>query len=113
MSSMSLVLFFFGMASAQITVYYQQTFQHTQVTSTVSTTAASASYTGAAAYDPTVLEAPAIPDPLPPMQFDIDLLNGDTSGISISQTGAFVGFSIEMSVTNQLRKFVLSPWLVH
>ncbi|PBK86027.1 hypothetical protein ARMGADRAFT_541303 [Armillaria gallica] len=102
MSSMCLVLFFFGMASAQITVYYQRTFQHTQVTSTVSTTAASASYTGAAAYDPTILEAPAIPDPLPAMQFDLDLLNGDTSGISIPQTGAFVGFSIEMSVTNQL-----------
>ncbi|KAK0433146.1 hypothetical protein EV421DRAFT_1892992 [Armillaria borealis] len=102
MPSMSLILFFFGMASAQITVYYQRTFQHTQVTSTVSTTAASASYTGAAAYDPTVLEAPAIPDPLPAMQFDIDLLDGDTSGISIPQTGAFVGFSIEMSVTNQL-----------
>ncbi|KAK0200670.1 hypothetical protein DFS33DRAFT_1266366 [Desarmillaria ectypa] len=90
------------MASARITVYYQHTFQHTQVTSTVSASADSASYTGAAAYDPTILEAPPIPDPLPPMQFDIELQSGNTSGISIPQTGAFVGFSIEMSVTNQL-----------
>lgn len=96
-------LFFFSVvAHASITVYYQT--GQAAITAASSTSAAAANYTGAAAYNPTILEPPSLPDPLPAMNFDIQLQNGGTPGVSIKQTGAFLGFSIEMSVTNQLRK---------
>ncbi|KAG7447455.1 glycoside hydrolase family 79 protein [Guyanagaster necrorhizus] len=93
-----LSLFFFASAvCAQVTVYFQQPLN----AQTSASSADAASYTGAAAYNPTVLNPPPIPDPLPPMQFGIQLQNGGTTGVSIVQSGSFVGFSIEMSVTDQ------------
>jgi hypothetical protein len=71
------------------------------------TTAASASYTGAASYDTTILNAPAPPNPPPPTQFNVELQAGDISGLSIQQEGSFFGFSIEFSVTTQVRKYFL------
>lgn len=73
-----------------------------QVTST--TSAAAADYTGAGlgAYDPTVLQPPAVPNPLPSMNFNIQLLSSGTSGMSIKQEGNFYGFSIEFSVITQV-----------
>ncbi|KIM82034.1 glycoside hydrolase family 79 protein [Piloderma croceum F 1598] len=67
-------------------------------------TAAAANYTGAAAYDPTVLNPPPIPDPAPGTQPFIQLFNSNTSqgGLSIPISGSFYGFSIEMSVANQV-----------
>jgi hypothetical protein len=67
-----------------------------------------ANYTGAAAYDPTVLVAPPIPNPAPPKTFFLQLPSSNTSqgGLSILQKGSFYGFSIEMSVVNQVRKCV-------
>lgn len=75
-------------------------------------TAASASYTGAAAYDPTVLTAPAIPNPAPPTQFTLELQSsGDAvQGLSIRQSGSFLGFSIETSVVNQVRESYIFPF---
>ncbi|KAK0445633.1 glycoside hydrolase family 79 protein [Desarmillaria tabescens] len=82
------------MASAQITVYYQQTFQHTQNQLRIPEQAA---------YDPTILEAPAIPDPLPPYAIRYRAPEpGTHQGYRYHRLGNFVGFSIEMSVTNQL-----------
>ncbi|KAK0190675.1 glycoside hydrolase family 79 protein [Armillaria mellea] len=93
-----LSLFFVArVVHAQVTVYSQQPLNAQTGTSS----ADAASYTGAAAYNPTVLNPPPIPDPLPPMQFGIQLQNGGTTGVSIVQSGSFVGFSIEMSVANQ------------
>ncbi|KAK0243051.1 glycoside hydrolase family 79 protein [Armillaria nabsnona] len=93
-----LSLFFVAsVVRAQVTVYSQQPLN----VQTATSSADAASYTGAAAYNPTVLNAPPIPDPLPPMQFGIQLQNGGTMGVSIVQSGSFVGFSIEMSVANQ------------
>lgn len=86
-------------ARAAITVYYQQGQNPFGVTTT---SVDPASYTGAAAYDPTVLEAPRPPDNQN-YAFDIQLQKGgSTTGLSIPQNGAFVGFSIEMSVVNQM-----------
>ncbi len=97
-----LSLFFVAsVVRAQVTVYSQQPLNAQTTTSS----ADAASYTGAAAYNPTVLNAPPIPDPLPPMQFGIQLQNGGTTGVSIVQSGSFVGFSIEMSVANQAREY--------
>ncbi|KAF8671099.1 Glycosyl hydrolase family 79 C-terminal beta domain [Rhizoctonia solani] len=67
---------------------------------TATTTADAASYTGSAAYDPTVL----VPPP-PPEQFNRDFVivlgQGDPPGISIPIPGSYLGFSIELSVANR------------
>jgi len=84
---------------------------------TETTTASGAAYTGPAAYDPTVLQAPPIPVPPPPTNFLVQLLNtsqqlltsnatqGGLPGISVPQTGTFFGFSVEMSVISQVCEY--------
>ncbi|EDR09602.1 glycoside hydrolase family 79 protein [Laccaria bicolor S238N-H82] len=94
---------------AQITVYYQQ---GQQPLASGTSSATSANYTGAAAYNPTVLNPPAPPNPAITTNFAIQLQNGGTPGASIPQTGSFFGFSIEMSVVNQVCETVLQvPFL--
>ncbi|KAF9806697.1 hypothetical protein IEO21_08591 [Rhodonia placenta] len=87
-----------GLARA-VTVYSQVPMGVTPTTS-----ASGSTYTGAAAYDPTVLNAPALPNPLPPIQFGIQLSTSasDVPALSIQLSGAFLGFSIEMSVVDQV-----------
>lgn len=88
--------------TASITVYSQEPF------GVGTTTAAAATYTGAAAYDPTVLNPPPVPSPPPPTQFSIQLQSSssDVNGLSIPQSGSFLGFSIEFSVINQVREYL-------
>jgi hypothetical protein len=103
------LLFSFGLqvAQAAVTAYGP----HVQ-SPLVTTTAASASYTGAASYDQTILTAPPPPNPPPPTQFNVELqTGGDLSGLSIQQEGSFFGFSIEFSVTTQVREYFLHPHL--
>ncbi|KAJ7572751.1 glycoside hydrolase family 79 protein, partial [Mycena floridula] len=50
----------------------------------------------------TELPPPAPPNPLPSMQFDITLQSSGTPGLSINQQAGFLGFSVEMSVANQI-----------
>lgn len=84
---------------AQITVHRQAPVTQ-EVTGTG--TAAAANYTGSAAANPSVLDPPPLPNPLPNLNFDIQLVDGGTPGVSIPHKNPFWGFSIEMSVTNQL-----------
>ena len=92
---------------ASVTVWSQRPMAG-QPTSTAS--AAAANYTGAAAYDPTLLNAPAIPDPTPPDTFFLQLgpTNTTQGGLSILLPGTFFGFSIEMSVVNQVCEYFSS-----
>ncbi|KAF7302911.1 Glyco-hydro-79C domain-containing protein [Mycena kentingensis (nom. inval.)] len=83
-------------AWAEVTVYYQYPLQ--QATRTNSASAAAATYTGSAAYDPTVLQAPPVPVPPPPTTFFQQLSIAVVPGVSINQQGYFLGFSIEFSV---------------
>jgi len=83
---------------ASITVYYQPG------QSPLGPSDPAAGYTGAAAYDPTVLQAPRPPNPPIRTHFSIQLLNGGPAGASIQHNGAFFGFSIEMSVVDQVRE---------
>jgi hypothetical protein len=70
---------------------------------TTTSTAAAAGFTGAAAYNTTELNAPPVPNPAIPVQFAVQLTSaGGITGLSIPQNGAFFGFSIEMSVSNQV-----------
>ncbi|KAJ7303068.1 glycoside hydrolase family 79 protein [Mycena albidolilacea] len=65
-------------------------------------TAAGAKYTGVAAYNPTSLSPPPLPSPTVLTTIPINLENSGTPNLSIKQKGSFIGFSIEMSVTNQV-----------
>lgn len=85
-------------AQASVTVYSQQPLGQPTASG------AAAAYTGAAAYDPKTLQAPPIPNPAPPTNFFLQLMSSAQAvqGLSIQQSGAFVGFSIETSVVNQV-----------
>lgn len=87
-----------ALVRGSITVYSQEPYAGTHTG-----TANVASYTGSAAYDPTRLLPPPIPDPRPPMQFSQQLSSVPPPGISIPQCGYFYGFSIEFSVIQQIR----------
>ncbi|KAJ7476225.1 glycoside hydrolase family 79 protein [Mycena latifolia] len=89
-------------AWSSVTVYKQQPFGATTTTSSASGSAAAASYTGAAAYDPTVLVAPPVPNPAPPTKFFQQLSSAPVAGVSIAQSGFFYGFSVEFSVITQV-----------
>ncbi|KAI0791079.1 glycoside hydrolase family 79 protein [Abortiporus biennis] len=74
------------------------------VTTTASGSAAAAAVTDSAAFNTTELVAPALPSPAPAMQFGVPVANSaaNMQGLSIPQSGSFLGFSIEMSVVTQV-----------
>jgi len=84
---------------AQITVYYQK---GQQLLASRTLSASSVNYTGTTAYNLTVLNPPAPPNPAITTNFAIQLQNGGTPGASIQQMGSFFGFSIETSVVDQV-----------
>lgn len=88
-----------SLVEASVTVYNQSPYRD----ATASASAAAANYTGAAAYDPTVLNPPPIPSDTP-MAFNIQLHTtpGAVQGLSIPHSGDFFGFSIEFSVITQV-----------
>ena len=63
-----------------------------------------------AAYNNVTLQAPALPDPMPSLDFGIQLLNNaqDVTGLPVPQKGSFMGFSIEMSVVDQVSECYIS-----
>jgi hypothetical protein len=67
---------------------------------TVTQSAGAAAYTGAAAYNPTVLVPPAVPSGLAQI-INYTFSAAPPPGASIQLNGSFFGLSIEMSVTNQ------------
>ncbi|KAF8064391.1 glycoside hydrolase family 79 protein [Lyophyllum atratum] len=80
-----------------VTVYYQQG----QAPFTATATAPGGNYTGLAAFNPNTLTPPPVPQFN--KTFAIELLGGGgAQGLSIQQEGSFLGFSIEMSVANQV-----------
>ncbi|KAJ7707363.1 glycoside hydrolase family 79 protein [Mycena rosella] len=88
----------FVLVQASVTLYNQEPYQGISATGTANV----AFYTGAAAYDPTVLLPPPIPYPPPPVEFSQQLSSAPPSGVSIPQSGYFYGFSLEFSVINQI-----------
>ena len=76
-------------------------------TGTASTATASSASSTLEAYDSRVLDPPPLPDPLPANQFGIQLAASasNVQGLSIPQSGAFYGFSIEMSVATQVSEY--------
>lgn len=94
-----LCLSFFRVADASVTLYGVQ-----GALTTTTTTASSAAYTGMQAYNPVLLQAPPLPSPVPANTFNIQVANAVPAGSSIKLAGSFMGFSIEFSVLNQVRK---------
>ena len=95
-----------GLVRGSVTVYGVQ-----QPLGTGTATAASASYTGSGIYNQVVLTPPPVPNPPPPTSFAVQLQTGGAaSGLSIPQSGAFFGFSIEFSVATQVRKYHWQAW---
>ena len=96
-----LFLCFAAYARAGVTVYSQQ-----PIGQTATGSAAAAAYTGYKAYNPTMLNPPPLPNPLPPTQFGVNLqpAANQVQGLSIPQSGAFFGISIETSVITQVCK---------
>ncbi|KAI0750899.1 glycoside hydrolase family 79 protein [Daedaleopsis nitida] len=76
----------------------------TAATTSFVTTSGPPQYTGLAAYNPIYMIPPAIPDPAPANQFSVQVPSDvqHLNGVSIQIPGSFFGFSIEMSVANQL-----------
>ena len=72
-------------------------------TATASASAAAVTPTGGAAHDKLVLTPPPVPNPPIPVQVPIQLpSSGGFQNMSPPAPGAFMGFSIEMSVANQV-----------
>lgn len=97
-------------AQASVTVYgvsgqLQQTLGLDGTTnSTASSTADIPAYTPPA-FNTVVLQAPPVPQPPPPTQFSLSLqasTSAGVQGLSIPQSGSFLGFSVEFSVVNQV-----------
>ena len=81
---------------------------------TTTATSGAAAYTGSAAYDPTTLTPPGVPDPAINTSPFVQLYSGGMTNLSIQQNGMFMGFSIEMSVATQIREcpFAFSTGIV-
>ncbi|KAB5591972.1 Beta-glucuronidase [Ceratobasidium theobromae] len=86
-------------SAAHAVTVYRPDDRESQLTAT--TSGAAAQYTGSAAYDPTVLNPPAPPEQLN-RDYVVQLANGEPQGLSIPQSGAYLGFSIELSVANRV-----------
>jgi hypothetical protein len=112
MRSLHYLSFYFASAcyvAAQYTIYQpkdQVIFGGTNLHLTATASAASAApaaFTAGAAYDKTVLNPPAVPNPAIPVVVPIQLPStGGFQNMSPPVPGAFMGFSIEMSVSNQV-----------
>lgn len=98
-------------ALAAITRYIpegQETLFGIQPSSTTTDTSPASTFTGSAAYDPRTLVPPTPPtDPPVNTRFPVQLLNGGMTNLSIPQNGAFLGFSIEFSVSSHVCEFSL------
>jgi hypothetical protein len=94
-------------AVAQVTVYHQAPLNGGSSASGTAS-AAAANYTAQSAFDPKVLTAPALPNPLPALAYSLWMNADNTSvaNLSIPVPGNFFGFSVEFSVVNQVCEYM-------
>jgi hypothetical protein len=94
-----------ALVAAQFAVYQpknQVIYGGSNLHYTATATAGPANFT-AGAYDQTVLNPPAVPNPAIPTSVPVQLQSsGVSSNISVPVNGAFFGISVEMSVANQV-----------
>ncbi|KIJ42028.1 hypothetical protein M422DRAFT_255050 [Sphaerobolus stellatus SS14] len=87
------------LANAGVTIYTQVTFGTGAATATGS---AFPSVTNAAAFDPTMLIPPPPPNPAVGGANVVQLLTGAMANMSAPVQSGFLGFSIELSVADQV-----------
>ncbi|KAF8970658.1 glycoside hydrolase family 79 protein [Flammula alnicola] len=87
--------------SASVTIYNQNG-QTTLGVAATTVSANPANYTGLEAYSPVTLTPPSPPGTAMPTSFALPMATSVPAGASIPQNGSFFGFSIEMSVVNQV-----------
>ncbi|KAJ7572949.1 hypothetical protein C8J56DRAFT_1133482 [Mycena floridula] len=94
----------FSLSFADLTLYYAPGQQRPLATGAAAAAAQASLVPGKsfAVLNTTELLPPAPPSPLPPMQFNIAVQNSAPSEVSINQEAGFLGFSVEMSVANQI-----------
>lgn len=99
---------FFNVVKARVTVYGQIPLAHA---TTATAGATRPTVVSSPAYDETILTPPPLPDPRSPRLYTLNLPadGANVNGLSIPQQGSFYGFSIEMSVINQLRECFTRP----
>ncbi|PPQ73631.1 hypothetical protein CVT26_010622 [Gymnopilus dilepis] len=99
-------LFFLSLlrgCASQVTVYYLQGTQATLGPAVPTAVNSAGNCTGPWAYCPATLSAPAPPGPTAlPTTFTLQTTNAVPQNASVAQNGSFFGFSIEMSVVNQV-----------
>ncbi|KAI0316859.1 glycoside hydrolase family 79 protein [Amylostereum chailletii] len=90
--------------NAQMQVFYPNDPRVIWSGTSLTLTAGAASFTNAAAYDGTRLNPPPAPSPPIATAFTVPIASdaGNVPNLSIPQSGAFAGFSIEMSVATQV-----------
>ena len=106
---------FFGQTTVDPAAATGASTTSTVATTSFQTTPGPPTYTELPAYNDVYMEPPAIPSPAPPTEFAIGVPTDATlmNGLSIKQQGTFFGFSIEMSVANQLSEcFTCLAWRV-
>ncbi|KAF8519369.1 glycoside hydrolase family 79 protein [Hysterangium stoloniferum] len=104
---MQVVLSLLSLYFAASPVYASVTI-YTQVplgTATGSSISPAGTDTTHAAFDPTVLNPPALPSPPIPTTYVLQLTSGGANNLSIQQPGNFLGFSVELSVADQICTF--------
>nr|GAT61181.1 predicted protein [Mycena chlorophos] len=87
---------------APTTVLGAITVYHVQQPLTAAPSASATATSIPPAYNPSTLVPPAVPTDQVMTTIPVALQNSGTVGMSIPQRGSFIGFSIEMSVTNQV-----------
>ncbi|KAJ7141844.1 hypothetical protein C8R43DRAFT_583571 [Mycena crocata] len=106
------LLFSLPQALAEITVYHAD---QAAFATTASGASATGVYSGVAAYNPSTLQRPPLPTASVLTTIPVQLQNAGTPNLGIKQKGSFMGFSIEMSVTNQVlgknSTFIQIPFL--
>ena len=94
------VVSYWVISAAAVTIYGPKG----PVASSTSAAASSSATAGSSSPGSLTLTPPPIPSPGPPTQFHLTLQNSaqNVPNLSIPQSGAFYGFSIELSVADQI-----------
>jgi hypothetical protein len=93
---------FFMSINAEVTIY---TTLEATPTAGASTSVDSSVPTTLMAYNNVICTPPPLPNPAPPNNFPVQLYPGGMANLSLPQIGSYVGFSIELSVSNQVCEY--------
>ena len=114
-SSLFLSLALAWTRTCAVTIYGQQGISMPSGVSSTAVPTATAGLdwiSGLAAYNNVSLAAPTLPDPMPATEFTVQVMGSaqNVNGLSVKQSGDFLGFSIEMSVVEPVSECIANIW---